>query len=261
MKKHLFVLLFWFVTCAVLAQSRFELGDRRYKYLPFETSIHYKSPNAFGFRVAVENQIIFRERLDIVLGKPVRSKKEVLTRGHLINTIFNKQGQSNLELDLGLSLSYRKTYGNGFQLEPILGYSYAYAFNVKNGHTYNRGNNIFSQIGMGYTAGQKRFTTTLFYIRPGVKYQLTSQLSNETAFICDFGIQFFVKRFRVKRWKKPWFIRRKKPNTEYEFSGQKAGNESSKNLSDNKRYKLNKKKRKYKTGKKKIKNKKNKKKK
>lgn len=258
MKKVFLLFLLLTSLQHVFSQSRFDIGNKRYKYLPFETSLFYRSSSNIGVKIAVENQIIEREKFSVILGKPIRTKKEVLTRFNFIPSTFSKNKDRYLELNLGFSTSFRKTFGSGFQIEPILGYSYGYAFNISQEETSKNSHSGLLQFGFGYTASQKRFTTTLFFIRPGIAYPFSSSIHTNAQFICDVGVQYFVKSLRVKPWKNPWFTKKSKPNDEFEFTGKLAGEKSSENISDKKRYKLNKKKRKYKTGRKKIKNKKKK---
>lgn len=256
MRISLFILLCISFGINSFAQSRFSLGNSKFKYLPLELSISYQSPNYKGIRLGVENAILVRERMDIVLGKPKRRKKEVLTRLDLRNLIFSKNDQTHHEIQLGFETSFRKTFYSGIHVEPILGYNFGYVYDMKELNTYNKTHEIQFQLGIGYTQGMKRFSSTLFYVRPGFGVEVASDLDKEVQFVVDVGVQFWVDALRVKRWKNPWFVKKKKPNDEFEFSGRLSGEPSSENVSDKKRYKLNKKRRKYKTGRKKIKDKK-----
>lgn len=256
MRKGLFFLLCIYFGINSFAQSRFSLGNNKFKYLPLELSISYQSPNYKGIRLGVENAILVRERMDIVLGKPKRRKKEVLTRLDLRNLIFDKADLTYHEVQLGFATSYRRTFYSGVHLEPILGYNFGYVYDMKEFNTFNKTHEVQFKLGVGYTKGMKKFSSTVFYVRPGFGIELASDLEKETQFVLDIGVQFWVEALRVKRWKNPWFIKKKKPNEEFEFSGQLSGAPSAENVSDKKRYKLNKKRRKYKTGRKKIKDKK-----
>jgi len=256
MKKSLFILLWFCLGVHGFSQSRFSLGNSKYKYLPLEFSLSYQSPNYKGFRLGLENVILVRERMDVVLGKPMRRKKEVLTRLDLRNLIFTKARENYHEIQLGFATSFRKTFYSGIHIEPILGYHFGYAYDLKEYNTFNKTHEIQFQFGVGYTQGMKKFSSTLFYIRPGFGFEVASDRTKEVQFVLDFGVQFWMKSLKVKRWKNPWFIKKKKPNEEFEFSGKLSGEPSSDNVTDKKRYKLNKKRRKYKTGRKKMKNKK-----
>ncbi len=256
MRKELFVLLCICFGVNVFAQSRFSLGNSKFKYLPLELSISYQSPNYKGIRLGVENAILIREDMDIVLGKPKRRKKEVLTRVDLRNLIFEKEDQSYHEIQLGFATSFRKTFYSGVHIEPILGYNFGYVYGMKEFNTFNKTHEIQFKFGVGYTQGMKRFSSTVFYLRPGFGIEVASDLEKKTQFVVDIGVQFWVEALRIKRWKNPWFVKKKKPNNEFEFTGKLSGEPSGANVSDKKRYKLNKKRRKYKTGRKKIKDKK-----
>lgn len=255
-KKSLFIFICICVCVNSFAQSRFLLGNSKDKYLPLELSLSYQSPNYKGIRIGIENVILVRENMDVVLGKPKRRKKEVLTRLDLRNLFFEKNRESYHEVQLGFATSFRKTFYSGVHLEPILGYRFGYIYDLKSFDTFNKTHEIQFQLGLGYTKGMKQFSSTLFYIRPGFGVELASDLTKQTQFVLDLGVQIWVKSLKVKRWKNPWFTKKKKPNDEFEFSGQLSGQPSAKNVSDKKRYKLNKKRRKYKTGRKKIKEKK-----
>lgn len=241
------------------SQSRFLIGNGKYKYLPLELSLSYQNPDYIGFRVGVENAILVRNNMEVVLGKPVYSKKEVLTNLYLRNLLFNYSNENHHEIQLGFTTSFRKTFGFGLVLEPILGYQYGYAYNTASLNRLAQKHEILFQMGLGYTKSLKELSTTLFFFRPGFSVELSSETKKLTQFIIDIGVQFRLPNLRVKRWNKPWFSKRKKPNEEFEFMGRNAGNPSGKNLSERKRNKLNKKRRKYKTGKKKMKSKKKKK--
>lgn len=257
MKSKLLVLIGFCFGLSCFAQSRFLLGNSKIKFLPLEVSLSYQNPNYKGFRVGVENVILLRENMDVVLGKPKRRKKEVLTRLDIRNFVFEKNRENYNEVQLGFATSFRKTFYSGLHIEPILGYHFGYSFDFKEFNTYNKTHEMQFQLGIGYTKGMKKFSSTLYYIRPGLGVELASDLEkNDVQFVLDLGIQFWIKSLRVNRWKKPWFIKKKKPNDEFEFSGKLSGEKSADNVSDRKRYKLNKKRRKYKTGRKKIKNKK-----
>ena len=256
MKKSLFVILFIVFGIGAIAQSRFALGNSKFKYLPLELSISYQSPNYKGFRLGIENAILVRERMDIVLGKPKRQKKEILTRLDLRNLIFEEHRENYHEIQLGFASSFRKTFYSGIHIEPILGYHFGYTYDMKSMNTFNKTHEVQVQLGLGYTQGMKKFSSTLFYVRPGIGFEFASDLSKDVQFVLDLGVQFWVESLKVKRWKNPWFVKKKKPNEEFEFSGRLSGEPSAENVSDKKRYKLNKKRRKYKTGRKKIKDKK-----
>lgn len=238
------------------SQSRFALGNSKVKYLPLELSLSYQSPNYKGFRIGVENAILVRENMDVILGKPKRRKKEVLTRLDLRNLFFEEDRVNYHEVQLGFATSFRKTFYSGIHIEPILGYQFGYTYDLEDFNTYNKTHEIQFQCGIGYTRGMQRFSSTLFYFRPGFGVEVGSDLSKQTQFVLDLGVQFWIQPLRVKRWKNPWFIKKKKPNEEFEFSGRLSGSPSADNVTDKKRYKLNKKRRKYKTGRKKMKDKK-----
>jgi len=256
MRKGFFILLFIFISSQVFGQSRFALGNSKYKYLPLEFSLSYQSPNYKGFRIGVENAILVRENMDIVLGKPKRRKKEILTRLDLRNLVFSKNRENYHEIQLGFSTSFRKTFYSGIHIEPILGYNFGYIYDLKEMNTFNKTHEVQMKLGLGYTKGMKKFSSTLFFIRPGLGFEFISNQTKEVQFVLDLGVQFWVESLKISRWKNPWFVKKKKPNEEFEFSGKLSGEPSGDNVSDKKRYKLNKKRRKYKTGRKKIKDKK-----
>lgn len=258
--KHLFILIFLIsFGFKGVSQSKFLIGNGKYKYLPFEVSLSYQNPDYVGIRIAIENPIIVNNSLDVVLGKPVYSKTEVLTRMELRNLLFSYGKENHHEIQLGFSTSYRKIFPSGFILEPIIGYQYGFAYNTSTFDRLSHKHELFFQGGLGYTRSLKELTATLYYIRPGVSFELTNENKKKNQFIIDIGVQFLLSSLKVERWNSPLFSKKKKPNEEFEFMGKNSGNPSSKNYSDRKRYKLNKKKRKYRTGRKKMKSKKKKK--
>ncbi|MGB0884095.1 MAG: hypothetical protein ACPG4W_05865 [Flavobacteriales bacterium] len=248
--KNILFFLFFIVSLSVSAQKKYFYKNPKFKYLPLELAINIQSPAYFGFDIGLENPIIQKSESNLIHGVPSRQLKEILSRINLANH-FVKLDEFNLhQIQLSIGGSYRETYDNQWYIEPMMHFSYAYQYEIETGNRYDLKPQLTLQFGFGKNDRIYKLTDRLLYCRPGLMFDLASEQETKVHAVLAFGFQSTFQGLRLKRWANPWFKNRKKPEPEFEFSGQSYGQESGKNKAI-KRKKLNKKKRKYKTLKKK----------